>query len=75
MTTFIGMVRAFIIVQLLEPWMEYTMPVRDNIVLTIVLTVTSLLTKYLIRRFFARGLHKVVHTFVKNLIIEKDVGD
>ena len=73
--TITGMVMAFSIVQILEPFMAYQMPVADNILLTTVLTVVSLIRKYVIRRFFARELHKVVHTFVRNLIIEKDVED
>lgn len=73
--TFSGMVVAFLVVQGLEPFMAYTMSPADNVLLTSILTVTSLLRKYIIRRFFAHGLHKVVSKFVKGLIIEKDVQD
>ena len=73
--TLSGMVVAFLVVQGLEPFMEYTMSPSDNVLLTSILTITSLLRKYIIRRFFANGIHKVVHTFVKGLIIEKDISD
>ena len=39
----------------------------NGFIITCVFTLVSMSRSYVVRRFFATGLHKVVHTLVKNI--------
>lgn len=61
-----GMVLAFLVIQfILVPLLDVTLPPSENVIMTIVLTIVSMARGYLWRRFFATGLHKVVHKLLR----------
>jgi len=52
----------------LAPWFGYEVTIATNIQLTTVFTVVSVARGYLWRRFFARGLHRVVVKFIRRKV-------
>lgn len=52
----------------LAPWFGYEVTILTNLQLTTVFTVFSVGRGYLWRRFFARGLHRVVLKIIRRLL-------
>lgn len=62
-----GMVIAYCTMQfILAPALDIEITYGENVVVTIALTVVSITRSYLWRRFFAKGLHKVIKEKVRD---------
>ncbi len=62
-----GFILSLILWQILAHFLGIPMPIGKNLFITSCFTVLSLTRSYLWRRFFARGLHRVVHAWLKRV--------
>jgi hypothetical protein len=65
--TFLGMAIAMTITQVSQGALGYKMPLLSNIGLTALITAASIFRGYIVRRFFANGMHRMVKEFVRGL--------
>jgi len=65
----VGFVVSWMVLLWIVPigWPDYDPKVGAAFGITVVFTVTSWIRRYITRRFFARGLHVLVHNFIRRI--------
>ena len=67
LNTFSGFFLAMLTWQfIIVPMFGYGPTLKENFIITSIFTVVSIIRSYIWRRFFNKGLHKAVHSYISN---------